>query len=496
MSRLDSPQNRVALPFTRTRNEARRDVVAENLEYCLVAIKQKLILFHLGFGLFQIVYSSRIQEEGDMRVKAALTMIVGLVILVGSAPPARVWSQTPQGSQVVAVRAGRMFDPKLGANVQDQVVLIRGDRITDVGPAARVPIPANARVIDLSKATVLPGLIDGHVHLTDGKGDQRQQAMHSATESLKAGYTTLVTQGSHGGNYADVELKKEIEGGRIQGPRLLPAGPILGAELPAKGPDAFRAGMRDLSQHGADHAKITTTGMFSFKPDGEMVNEPVATLDELKYAVHEAHKHGMFSATHSYGGPGLKWAIEAGVDDIQHALAADDMDIKALKQKSLPVTATILDLRQDEPGDLKKFAPYSKWRLAPQTWKKMMVAGIRLGYGSGATPVTNGQGRIFNTTCQCSHGVQAEMFPIFVQWGATPVYALRMATTVNAAIIHKQDSLGTIEKGKFADLIAVGGDPLKDITEMQRVKFVMKGGEIVKNELTAAPPQTSSAPQK
>src|SRR5882762_880075 len=179
----------------------------------------------------------------------------------------------------------------------------------------------------------------------------------------------------------------------------MPAGPILGAELPAKGPDAFRAGMRDLSQHGADHAKITTTGMFSFKPNGEMVNEPVVTLDELKAAVDEAHKHGMFVATHSYGGPGLKWAIEAGVDDIQHALAADDADIKALKQKNLPVTATILDLRQDEPGDLKKFAPYSKWRLAPQTWKKMMAAGIRLGYGSGATPVTNGQGRIFNTTC-------------------------------------------------------------------------------------------------
>ena len=431
-----------------------------------------------------------------MRLKAASITIVGLTILLGVARLPRVWSQAAQGSPVVAVRAGRMFDPKSGTNLSDQVVLIRGDRITDVGPAARIQIPANAKVIDLSKATVLPGLIDGHVHLTDGKGDQRQQAIHSATESLKAGYTTLVTQGSHGGNFTDVDLKREIDSGRIQGPRLLPAGPILGAELPAKGPDAFHAGMRELSQHGADHAKITTTGMFSFKADGEMVNEPVATLDELKAAVDEAHKHGMFVATHSYGGPGLKWAIEAGVDDIQHALSADDADIKALKEKKLPVTATILDLRQDEPGDLKKFAPYSKWRLAPQTWKKMMAAGIQLGYGSGATPVTNGQGRIFNTACQCSHGVQSEMFPIFVQWGATPVYALRMATTVNANIVHKQDSLGTIEKGKFADLIAVVGDPLKDITEMQRVKFVMKGGEIVKNELTATPPQNTSAQPK
>src|SRR5436309_5474109 len=227
-----------------------------------------------------------------------------------------------------------------------------------------------------------------------------------------------------------------------------------------------------------------------------MVNEAVRTLDELKAAVDEAHKLNMFVATHSYGGDGLKWAIEAGVDDIQHAVAADDADIKALHQRNLPVTATILDMRQDEPGDLKKFAPYSRWRLAPQTWKKMMAAGIRLGYGSGATPVTNGQGRIFNTTCQCSHGAQAEMIPVSRKRGPTPVYALRMATTVNAEIIHEQDSLGTIEKGKFADLIAVSGDPLKDITEMQRVKFVMKGGQIVKNELTATPSQNSSAQAK
>jgi imidazolonepropionase-like amidohydrolase len=341
---------------------------------------------------------------------------------------------------------------------------------------------------------VLPGLIDGHVHLTDGKGDQREEATHSVTESLKAGFTTLVTQGSHGGMYTDVALRGDIDGGRARGPRLLPAGPILGAELAANGAEAFRAGMHELHQHGADHAKITTTGMFSFKPNGEMMNQAVRTLDELKAAMAEANALGMFVATHSYGGDGLKWVIEAGVNDIQHALAADDADIKALVQKNLPVTATILDLRQDEPGDLKKFAPYSRFRLQQVTWKKMMAAGVRLGYGSGATPVTNGQGRIFNEACQCSHGVQAEMFPIFVQWGATPVYALRMATTVNAQIIHKQDSVGTIEKGKFADLIAVAGDPLRDISEMQRVKFVMKGGQVVRNDLTGgAAGRTASA---
>ena len=421
-----------------------------------------------------------------MGENARLKSVLGLVFLFGLGASAVVWPQTPPAAgQLVAVRAGRLFDPKSGANLPNQVVLIRGDRITDVGPVARVQIPAGARVIDLSQATVLPGLIDGHVHLTDAVGT-REEALHSATESLKAGFTTQVVQGAHGGKYTDAELRKEIDSGKTQGPRLMPAGPILGSdELPAKGPDAFRAGLRELSQHGADHVKITVTGAHSFKPNGEMVNEAVRTLDELKAAVDEAHKLGMYVATHSYGGDGLKWAIAAGVDDIQHALAADDADIKLLLQKNLPVTSTILDLRQDEPADLKKFGTYSTWRIQQVTWKKMMAAGVRLGFGSGATPVTNGKGRIFNQACQCSHGVQAEMFPVFVQWGATPAYTLRMATTVNAEIIHHQDSLGSIEKGKFADLIAVAGDPLKDITEMQKVKFVMKGGAVVRNDLTS-----------
>jgi len=406
---------------------------------------------------------------------ASLSLLIALCVV----SPALVQSPT---SQTVAVRAGRLFDPNRGAPLTNQIVIIRGDSIVEVGAADRVQVPSGTALIDLSRATVLPGLIDGHVHLTDGHGDQREQATHSAAESLNAGFTTLVTQGSHGGMYADVAVSSDIEVGRIRGPRLLTAGPILGTELDARGADAFRAGMRELHQHGADHVKITTTGTFSFKPDGAMTNEAVRTLAELKAAVQEASSLGMFVATHSYGGDGLKWAIEAGVNDIQHALAADAADIKALVEKNLPVTATILDLRQDEPGDLKKFAPYSRWRLQQSTWKKMLAAGVRLGFGSGATPVTNGQGRIFNASCQCSHGVQAEMFPIFVSWGASPAYALRMATTVNAAIVGRQDSLGTIERGKLADLIAVAGDPLQDITEMQRVRFVMKGGQVIRND--------------
>jgi imidazolonepropionase-like amidohydrolase len=402
--------------------------------------------------------------------------------------------------QVTAVRAGKMFDPKSGANLTNQVVLISGDKITDVGPADKVTIPAGAKVIDLSKATVLPGLIDGHVHLTDAQGNLQHQmmvALFSATSSLNAGYTTLVAMGSHGGGFADVELKKAIQAGLVKGPRIITAGPIINITMPenaafplmyspkepdieVSGPDQFRNAVRELAKYGAEHVKIHTTGPFYFDKDGKMYNQPLPTREELAAVIDEAHRRGMWVASHTYGGEGLKMAIDLGLDNIQHATAATDDDIREIAQKHLPITTTILDHRQDEPDDLKQWAPFSRWRLVEVTWKKMLAAGVILGWGSGSAPPP---GRVYNTECNCSHGVQGEMFPIFVKWGASPVYTLRMATTVNAEIIRMSDKLGTIEKGKFADIIAVAGDPLQDISEMQHVKFVMKGGAVIKNDM-------------
>src|SRR6202171_1892104 len=178
-----------------------------------------------------------------------------------------------QAQQVTAIRAGKMFDPKSGTNLTNQVVLITGDKITDVGPADRVKVPAGARIIDLSQATVLPGLIDGHVHLANGTNAagglqyQMMVALHSATQSLKAGFTTQVAMGSHAGGYADVELKKAIERGLVQGPRIVTSGPILKITTPSNssyplgftpfqpdiirdGPEALRAGVRELAHYG------------------------------------------------------------------------------------------------------------------------------------------------------------------------------------------------------------------------------------------------------
>jgi imidazolonepropionase-like amidohydrolase len=427
------------------------------------------------------------------RVFTLLSGLFGVAVLLAA-----------QGAPTTAVRAGRMFDPKSGQLLTNQVVLIQGERITDVGPAASISIPAGAKIIDLSQATVMPGLIDGHVHLTDADGGLQHQmmiALYSATQSLKAGFTTQVAMGSHGGGYADVELKKAINSGLVQGPRLVTAGPILAITAPGNGPfplefkpfepeivkdgpEGLREGVRELAHYGAEHVKIHTTGRFYFKPNGEMVNQALPNLEEIKAVVDEAHRRGMWVASHTYGGDGLKWAIEAGLDNIQHANAADDEDIKNIVRKNLPITSTILDLRQDEPGDLKQWAPYSRFRIMEKTWKKMMDAGVRLGFGSGSAPVSNGRGRIYNLACNCSHGVQGETFTVLVKWGATPAYVLRMATTVNAEIIHMQDSIGTLEKRKFADLVAVAGDPLQDISEMERVKFVMKGGVVVRDDLT------------
>jgi imidazolonepropionase-like amidohydrolase len=415
------------------------------------------------------------------------------VFLAAFAAAALVAASTPAAAQAVtAIKAGKLFDSKTGTNLPNQVIIVSGDRITDVGPAATVKIPAGAKVIDLSSETVLPGLIDGHVHLTDGKGDQMAEAKKATHDSLLAGFTTVVAQGSHGGAYTDVDLEKQISGGKVVGPRIITAGPIVGQELAAKGADQFRKGLDELHAHGAMHAKIVPNTTYSWDKSGKMSNTAVVSLDELKAAVDEAHKNGMFVATHSYGGPGLKDAIAAGVDDIQHATAADDDDIKALVAKKLPVTSTILDLRQDEPADLIKSAPFSKYRTMHDTWVKMMKAGVILGFGSGATPVTNGGGRIFNRTCQCSHGVQGEHFVVLTEWGATPAYVLKMATSVNAMILKRDKDLGSIEKGKYADIVATDGDPLQDITEVQNVTFVMKGGQVIKNELAPKPAANST----
>ncbi len=444
------------------------------------------------------------------------------------APPfdaSRMDMQTPP-PQGMAVRAGRLFDPKSGTNLTNQVILIKGERIVDVGPADRVQIPQGAEVIDLSRATVLPGLIDRHVHLMQEQQPNDGRAAFSglnfALKDLNAGFTTLQDMGSPF-TYAIVELRDAINKGWVPGPRLQVAGPQLNprgaAAYPApsqftpfgQGPgDAVwqlaenvnspwlaRAAVRERSHYGTDWIKVYETedyegsgypspaGAGAFKPDGTMINVPSLTLEENQAIVDEAHRRGLKVACHAYGGEGLRNCLVAGVDMPMHvtvgvtnAPGLDDETIRLFKQPLAdgtmrPVIQTLWDLVGDlETRDLKATdGKTTRFRLTEMSFKRLVASGVEEVFGSGAYTV--------------GHGVQAFQFPYFVQWGMTPAQALRMATS-NAAESLNFDlgkQVGSVEKGKYADLVAVSGDPLSDITEMQRVKFVMKGGVVFRNDL-------------
>ena len=405
-------------------------------------------------------------------------------------------------TQVVAVRAGRLFDAKTGTLLTNQVVLIKGDRIADVGPS--VAIPPDARVLDLSAATVLPGMIDVHVHLFPQGPDVASRsiqyrtmlAVANAQTNLNAGFTTLVDLDSRGG-YGTVDLRNAINSGVLQGPRLQVAGPSLNPRGSAPEPSApptypgpfgnninspwlGRAAVRERKLYGADWIKIYTTIDFTgseyneFKPDGSLVASPSLTLEEIQAIVDEAHRMGLKVACHTYAGEGLHDCIEAGVDATQHAIDLDDASLKLLVQKKLPLVMTIDDLISLDASDLKlSGGKNSRLRMGEKSFRKALAAGISLPFGSGAT------------SAEIPHGKQADQFAYIVKWGMTPAQALNTAFTEAAKLLNYgwTDRVGAVEKGKFADLVAVSGDPLADVTEMERVKFVMKGGVVVRNEL-------------
>ncbi len=432
---------------------------------------------------------------------------LAVVAVSGSLSP--LWAQREgprsehiQPPKAIAVRAGRLFDPKAGTLLPNQVVIIEGERITDVGPAARVQIPAGAEVLDLGRATVLPGLIDQHLHVMDeeyarhpgtigwgnaaftppGPYDDENgwrieervlMALIDAQKDLLGGFTTIQDLGSAGGGFGTVTLRDAIAKGLVMGPRMRVAGPRLNeVGITITSPEAARAAVRKLAEGRVDTVKMNGTGKYTLRPDGTMETVAVYPLEIFQATVDEAHKHGLKVAAHVYGGDGLKWAIESGVDLPQHGPALEDDHVKLLLEKGLPLSSTLFDMRVAHAEEMEKFGN-SRWRMMEKAWKKAFQAGVKQGLSSGSQA----------DSTSFPHGIQGEMFAYFVKWGMTPAQALRTATTTNAELIGWADRVGTIEKGKFADLIAVAGDPLADITEMQRVKFVMKGGQVVRNNL-------------
>ena len=418
-------------------------------------------------------------------------------------PPARF-----QTGVVTAVRAGRLFDPRSGTLRANQIILMRDDRIVEVGP--NVQIPAGARTIDLSRATVLPGLIDTHLHTMTGspltapggpgigpKGAgpagftqplpyHTLAALTNAQRDLNAGFTTVVDLMSHGGWFGTVDLKNAINYGVVQGPRMQVAGPgminattapakipLLDREpvsnlghLVARTPAGVRKAVDDQAAAGVDWIKIYSTNEYTLKPNGTIDATPTFTLEETQAIVAEAHAKGLKVACHAYGGEGLRNCISAGVDVPTHALDLDDASLKMLLEKHLPLTVTMFDLSMEHAREMERYGN-SRWSMMEKSFKKAQAAGVVLPFGSGAGPFP--------------HGTQGDQFAYFVKWGVTPVQTLRAATTIAADLIGWSADVGTIEAGKFADLVAVAGDPLADITEMSRVIFVMKGGQVIRD---------------
>lgn len=403
------------------------------------------------------------------------------------------------GDDLLAVRAGQLIDVQQGRILKDQLILIQGDRISQVGDAGLVSIPEGAKVIDLSEKTVLPGLIDMHDHIT---GDHRFHGyeglaisvpretlygVFNSRKTLHAGFTTIRNVGASG--YSDVALRDAVNAGEIAGPRMRVSGPALGitgghcdnnllpreydvtAEGVANGPWAVRAKVRELIKYGADLIKFCATGGVLSK--GTNVGNQQFTLEEMQALVDEAHMHGRKVAAHAHGARGIKTAILAGVDSIEHASLIDDQGIRLAREHG---TFLVMDIYNDtyilQHGAEVGMLPESleKERIVGQlqrdNFRKAHKAGVRMAFGS--------DGAVY------PHGDNGKQFAYMVEYGMTPMESIQAATLHAAELLGWQDDVGAVGKGYFADIIAVDGNPLEDVSILENVSFVMKGGKVYK----------------
>jgi imidazolonepropionase-like amidohydrolase len=405
--------------------------------------------------------------------------------------------------QVTIIKAGRLVDPDQGTVLTDQVIAIRANKVEAVG--RNVAIPSNATVIDLSKMTVLPGLINCHTHLADGKygeGDPLFQLKKSASQSvlesianaratLESGFTTVRDVGVYRA-LNDVALRDAINNGYIIGPRMFVAGAYItitggaGAmtglapdiQLPwdfrygeANSPWEVRQKVRLLAHNGADHVKVLATG--AVLTHGSNPKSEEFTPEELQAAVDEASHFGLRVAAHAHAPEGIKNAIRAGVASVEHATLIDDEGIALAKQRG---TYLVMDIYDDEciQEDGRKgsmptdFLEHDRdlGEAQRQNFRKALKAGVKLAFGTDAGV--------------CPYGIDARQFAYMVKYGMTPMQAIQSATSSAADLIGRSSEFGSIKPGRYADLIAVAGDPLQDVSLLENVQFVMKDGKIYK----------------
>ena len=428
-------------------------------------------------------------------MKRALWSLAGLALALLSLAAA-----PEPAPRIVAVRAGRLIDGRGGPPVRDAVILIQGDRVTAAGPG--LAIPAGAEVIDLSKKTVLPGLIDCHTHLTTQSGDYYEDLFRRtpidqaivapvyARRTLEAGFTTVRDVGA--AEFIDVALRNAINRGDVPGPRMLVATLAVGStgghnDLSgfspylrfdrfsgvADGPAEIRKLIRLEVKNGADWIKVMATG--GVLSEEESVGGPQYSQEELDTVVSEAAMWGKKVAAHAHGTEGIKRAARAGVASIEHGGLIDEEGVQLLKQKGIYL---VPDIYTDEyilaeadhlglpPKMIEKEKELRRHQLV--NWKRAIAAGVKLAFGTDAGVYP--------------HGQNAKQFHSLLDLGLTPAQVIRMATVNAADLLGWSDRVGTLTPGHYADLIAVDGDPLTDVTELERVRFVMKGGVVVKGE--------------
>jgi imidazolonepropionase-like amidohydrolase len=409
-------------------------------------------------------------------------------------------------STVTIIRAARLIDGRGAQPLAPAMVRVDGDRITAVGSA--LPIPEHARQIDLGDATLLPGFIDLHTHLTGRSDVHWEDALvkttpaedalwgaHWALVTLMAGFTTVRDMGPDW-PYTDVALRNAIDAGAVPGPRMLVAGAYVSStggagdalqfspyvQVPlvhnlADGPEEITKAVRTNFKNGADFIKILATGAVLSK--GIMPGAQQYSDEELRAAVVEAKRWGRDVAAHAHGTEGIKAAIRAGVHTIDHGSGLDDEAIALLKAHpntyyvpTLALMSANLDEKRSTvipPAEMERMRQLRT--MAETAFRRALAAGLPIGLGTDAPVIP--------------HGLNAREFRTRVALGEKPMMSLVSATRINSEIIHWQDRVGTVEPGKFADLVAVPGNPLTDITVTERVGFVMKGGVVYRAELAA-----------